>query len=111
MRQNSIRCAATFTRIVCAVLFALGIALVDLSVVWAHTPTSPPSWHSSGSLSPETDVTMLPDGRAAAFVVISEPLLPPGGAETMLFVFANEDGAWLLDDLIDFTIVSLNSGA
>jgi hypothetical protein len=29
----------------------------------------------------------------------------------MLFVFANEDGAWLLDDLIDFTIVSLNSGA
>ena len=57
-----------------------------------------------------TDVTMLPDGRAAAFVVMSEPLLPPGGAETMLFVFANEDGTWLLDDLIDFTIVSLNAG-
>jgi hypothetical protein len=54
---------------------------------------------------------MLPDGRAAAFVVMSEPLPPPGGAETMLYVFANEDGAWLLDDLIDFTIVSLNSGA
>jgi hypothetical protein len=57
-----------------------------------------------------TDVTMLPDGRAAAFVVMSEPLLPPGGAETMIFVFANEDGTWLLDDLIDFTIVSMNSG-
>ena len=50
MRQNSIRPEATFIRIVCVVLFALGIALVDLSVVWAHTPTSSPAWHASGSL-------------------------------------------------------------
>ena len=51
-----------------------------------------------------TDVSMLPEGRVAAFVVISEPLLPPGGPETLLFIFANQDGQWLLDDLVDFTV-------
>jgi hypothetical protein len=54
-----------------------------------------------------TDVSVLPDGRIAAFVVMNEPLLPPGGPETLLFVFANQDGQWLLDDLIDFSIVSM----
>ncbi len=54
-----------------------------------------------------TNVTMLPDGRAAAFVVISEPLLPPGGAETLLFIFADREGRWLLDDLIDFSVLPL----
>lgn len=50
MRQNPIRREATFIRFVCTALFVLGIALVDLSVVWAHTPALPPSWHDSGSL-------------------------------------------------------------
>jgi hypothetical protein len=52
MRQNSIRREATFIRMVCTALFVLGIVLVDLSVVWSHTPVSPPSWHESGSLLP-----------------------------------------------------------
>lgn len=52
-----------------------------------------------------TDVSMLPDGRIAAFVVINEPLLPPAGPETLLFIFANEDGDWKVDDWVDFTIV------
>jgi hypothetical protein len=40
-----------------------------------------------------TDASMLPDGRVAAFVVINEPILPPPGPETLLFVFASQDGA------------------
>jgi hypothetical protein len=52
-----------------------------------------------------TDISLLPDGRIAAFVVLNEPLLPPAGPETLLFVFANQDGRWLVDDWIDFSIV------
>jgi hypothetical protein len=58
-----------------------------------------------------TDASVLPDGRIAAFAVINEPLLPPNGPETLLFIFANQDGAWLLDDLIDFSIVPAGFGA
>ena len=52
-----------------------------------------------------TDASTLPDGRIAAFVVINEPLLPPTGPETLLFIFVNQDGRWLLDDYVDFSIV------
>ena len=51
-----------------------------------------------------TDPSMLADGRVAAFVLVNEPLLPPTGPETLLFIFANQDGQWLLDDLIDFSV-------
>jgi hypothetical protein len=57
-----------------------------------------------------TDVSALPDGRIAAFVVLNEPLLPPSGPETLLFVFANQDGRWLVDDWIDFSIVPPDFG-
>ena len=57
-----------------------------------------------------TDVSVLPDGRVTAFVVLNEPLLPPAGPETLLFVFANQDGRWLVDDWIDFSIVPPNFG-
>ena len=57
-----------------------------------------------------TDVSVRPDGRVAAFVVLNEPLLPPAGPETLLFVFANQDGRWLVDDWIDFSIVPPNFG-
>lgn len=57
-----------------------------------------------------TDASTLPDGRIAAFVVINEPLLPPSGPETLLFVFANQDGQWLIDDWVDFSIVPADYG-
>ena len=57
-----------------------------------------------------TDVSVLPDGRIATFVVLNEPLLPPPGPETLLFVFANQDGRWLVDDWIDFSIVPPDFG-
>ena len=58
-----------------------------------------------------TDVSMLPDGRVAAFVILNEPLLPPAGPEALLFVFTNQDGNWLVDDWIDFSIVPPDFGA
>lgn len=57
-----------------------------------------------------TDSSLLPDGRVAAFVVMNEPLLPPQGPETLLFIFANEDGTWKVDDYIDFSIVPPDFG-
>ena len=57
-----------------------------------------------------TDVSLLPDGRISAFVVLNEPLLPPAGPETLLFIFANQDGEWLVDDWIDFSIVPPDFG-
>ena len=57
-----------------------------------------------------TDVSILPDGRIAAFVVLNEPLLPPAGPETLLFIFASQDGQWLVDDWIDFSIVPPDFG-
>jgi hypothetical protein len=65
MRQNPIRREATFIRFVCTALFILGIALVDLSVVWAHTPTSLPSWHDSGTLFPQAAVCGVANGTTA----------------------------------------------
>jgi hypothetical protein len=58
-----------------------------------------------------TDASLLPDGRVAAFVVINEPLLPPQGPETLLFIFANQDGQWKVDDYIDFSIIPPDYGA
>jgi hypothetical protein len=52
-----------------------------------------------------TDESRLPDGRVAAFVIINDPLQPPAGAAALLFVFAQQGDAWLLDDLIRFVIV------
>ena len=58
-----------------------------------------------------TDASMLPDGRVAAFVVLNEPLLPPNGPETLLFIFADQDGTWKVDDYIDFSIVPPTDGS
>ena len=52
-----------------------------------------------------TDESLLDDGRAAAFVVLNDPLNRPGGPETYLLVFAEEEGRWLIDGLIDFSVV------
>ena len=57
-----------------------------------------------------TDVSTLPDGRIAAFVILNEPLLPPAGPETLLFIFSSQDGQWLVDDWIDFSIVPPDFG-
>ena len=74
---------------------------------WADGETTPREDGDYARLIAVTDVSMLPDGRAAAFVVINEPLLPPRGPETLLFVYAlSDDGTWLIEDYYDFTIVA-----
>ena len=52
-----------------------------------------------------TDQSLLGDGRATAFVVVNDPLNRPRGPETYLLLFADEDGRWLIDGLIDFSVV------
>jgi len=56
-----------------------------------------------------TDESIIEDGRAVAFVVVNEPILPPGGAETLAFFFAEQDGRWLLDDYIDFSLTPVEA--
>ena len=73
-------------------------------------PPEPRAEEALVRLTTVTDVSLLPDGRIAAFVVLNEPLLPPPGPETLLFIFANQDGRWLVDDWIDFSIVPPNYG-
>jgi hypothetical protein len=73
-------------------------------------PPEPRTEEALARLITVTDVSVLPDGRITAFVVLNEPLLPPSGPETLLFVFANQDGEWLVDDWIDFSIVPPDFG-
>lgn len=56
-----------------------------------------------------TDESILEDGRAVAFVVVNDPLLPPGGEETLAFILAQQDGAWLLDDYVDFSLTPVEA--
>jgi hypothetical protein len=50
-----------------------------------------------------TDPAVTDDGRVVAFVVLNEPVRPPRGPETLLFVFKDEGGALKLDYLLGFT--------
>ena len=51
-----------------------------------------------------TDVSVLDDGRAAAFIVVNDPLNPPRGPQTLLLILARQGDRWLIDDFIGFTI-------
>ncbi|MFM9105162.1 MAG: hypothetical protein ACKOWF_00495 [Chloroflexota bacterium] len=50
-----------------------------------------------------TDPAVTADGRLVAFVVLNEPIRPPRGPETLLFVFKDEGGSLKLDYLLGFT--------
>jgi hypothetical protein len=82
----------------------------DLARTRIAAPPQPRTQDALVRLITVTDVSVLPDGRIATFVVLNEPLLPPPGPETLLFVFANQDGRWLVDDWIDFSIVPPDFG-
>lgn len=57
-----------------------------------------------------TDISVLPDGRAIAFVVINDPAAPQLGPETLLFYFVDQGGTWLLDEWVDFSIAAIPAG-
>lgn len=50
-----------------------------------------------------TDVSRTEQGTIQAFVVLNEPLLPPGGPETILVELVEADGALLIDNFVDFS--------
>ncbi len=77
----------------------------DVRAFLAGTPTPRPEDRRIRYIA-LTDSSILEDGRAAAFVVLSEPAVPPSGPETLLLVFSEQDGRWLIDGFVDFTIVT-----
>ena len=50
-----------------------------------------------------TDVSVMDDGRVAAFVVDDDPTEPPEGPETEVLIFVEERGRWVVDGILDFT--------
>ena len=46
-----------------------------------------------------SSIRVLPDGRVAAFVTITADVLPP---ITQLFTFVEQDGRWMIDQMMDF---------
>lgn len=53
-----------------------------------------------------TDVSILEDGRTAAFVLLGDPLLPGTGPQTLLFVFTDVDGRLAIDGVVGFSLIS-----
>lgn len=76
-----------------------------------EAPPEPRAENEQARVVAITDQSILEDGRAVAFVVVNEPILPPGGAETLAFFFAEQDGRWLLDDYIDFSLTPVEAVA
>ena len=56
-----------------------------------------------------TDVSLMSDGREAAFVIVNDPSHPPPGPETVLVLFTRYDDAWLLDDWVTFAFVPVSA--
>jgi hypothetical protein len=57
-----------------------------------------------------SDVARLDDGRIVALAVINEPALRPNGQETLLLVFDPTGERYLIDDVIQFSIVPPRAG-
>jgi hypothetical protein len=57
-----------------------------------------------------SDVAVLDDGRIVALAVINEPALRPHGQETLLLVFDPTGERYLIDDVIQFSIVPPRAG-
>jgi hypothetical protein len=57
-----------------------------------------------------SDVSLLADGRVAALALINEPVLPPHAQETLLVVFAEVGDRWLIDDVVQFSVVPPEAG-
>jgi hypothetical protein len=47
------------------------------------------------------DVRVLPDGRAAVLIDVFDPIEEPPGPARVLIILVEQDGRWLIDDLIE----------
>lgn len=66
------------------------------------TPRSEEQWLSLRTV---TDVSVLEDGRVAAFAVIDDPLVRRPRTQTLLFIFVNESDRWVVDGVVGFSLV------
>jgi hypothetical protein len=53
-----------------------------------------------------TDAAVNAEGQGLAFVILNEPVRPPRGPETLLFVLQDDNGTWKLDYLLGFTDIA-----
>lgn len=67
------------------------------------TPRSEEQWLSLRTV---TDVSVLEDGRVGAFVVLDDPLVRGPRAQTLLFVFVEGDGRWVIDGVLGFSLIA-----
>jgi hypothetical protein len=75
----------------------------------AGTPT-PRAEEDQARLVSVSDVAVLDDGRIVALAVINEPALRPRGQETLLLVFDPTGERYLIDDIVQFSIVPPRAG-
>ena len=72
--------------------------VMDAILTW--TPEAVPA-EERVTLLAVTDVMALGDGRVGAFLVRTHPV---SGPDTIYVTFVNEDGRWLVDDLVHFLL-------
>jgi hypothetical protein len=66
------------------------------------TPRTEEQWLSLRTV---TDVSVLDDGRVAAFAVIDDPLVRGERAQTLLLIFVEEDGRLVIDGVVGFSLI------
>lgn len=66
------------------------------------TPRSEEQWLSLRTV---TDVSVLENGRVGAFVVLDDPLVRGPRAQTLLFVFVEDAGRWVIDGVLGFSVI------
>lgn len=53
-----------------------------------------------------TDVSVMADGRVAALVVADDPPIPLEGPETLLMIFVEEGGRWVVEAQVGFSLIA-----
>ena len=66
------------------------------------TPRTEEQWLSLRTV---TDVSVLDDGRVAAFAVIDDPLVRGERAQTLLLIFTEEEGRLVIDGVVGFSLI------
>ena len=86
--------------------FAGGAAELDALRAVLEAPAEPLPEEARLRLIAVTDVSLLPDRRAVAFVAINDPRTLPPGPQTSLIVFDRRGERWLIEEIIGFSQVA-----